>query len=238
MSTKKLILLRHGQSIWNLENKFTGWTDVGLTPKGCQEAKEAGQLISRCGFNIDIAFVSFLKRAVKTSQICLQQIINQEIDVQQDWRLNERHYGNLQGLNKTETAMKYGDEQVLKWRRSFDTAPPKINMNDSRHPSKDSLYKNVDKNLLPNSESLKDTLIRVNPFLEEHLFTQIRKGKNCLIIAHGNSLRAIIKVIKKISDKDIVRLNIPTGAPYVFKLNNELEVTNDYYLPRQEELGK
>ena len=226
----KLILLRHGQSQWNLENRFTGWTDVDLTQKGCQEAERAGRLISKCSFGIDIIFTSLLKRAAKTSQICLNQLKNQKIEVLKDWRLNERHYGSLQGLNKSETAKKYGEEQVLKWRRSYDIAPPKINERDPRHPSKDSLYDNVEKNLLPSSESLKDTLSRINPFLKKHLFPEIKRGSNSLVVAHGNSLRAIIKNIKKISDVDILKLNIPTGEPYLFQLDEKLEVINDYYL--------
>ncbi len=228
-----LVLLRHGQSQWNLENRFTGWTNVDLTQKGCQEAERAGRLISKCGFNIDIAFVSLLKRSIKTCKICLNQFSNQKVKVNQDWRLNERHYGDLQGLNKAETAQKFGEEQVLQWRRSFDVAPPKIDEQDPRHPSKDPLYDEIDKKLLPSSESLKDTMQRVSPFLDEHLFPQIKQGKDCLVVAHGNSLRAIFKIIKNISDENIIKLNIPTGEPYVFELDNKLKILGDYYLGEQ-----
>ena len=229
----RLVLLRHGESQWNLENRFTGWTNVDLTQKGCQEAERAGRLISKCGFNIDIAFVSLLKRSIKTCKICINQFSNQKVEVNQDWRLNERHYGDLQGLNKAETAQKFGEEQVLQWRRSFDIAPPKIDEQDPRHPSKDPLYDEIDKNLLPTSESLKDTMQRVSPFLDEHLFPQIKQGKDCLVVAHGNSLRAIFKIIKNISDENIIKLNIPTGEPYVFELDNKLKILGDYYLGKQ-----
>ena len=236
--SRKLILLRHGQSQWNLENRFTGWTDVDLTQRGRQEAHQAGQLISKCGFNIDIVYVSLLKRAVNTSQICLNQLENQKINVIKDWRLNERHYGDLQGLNKAETAKKFGEEQVLKWRRSFEVAPPKIKENDPRHPSRDSLYNKVDRNLLPSSESLKDTVERITPFLNDHLIPKILENINLLVVAHGNSLRALIKIFKKISDKDVLGLNIPTGVPLVVEFSENLEVVNDYYLGNQREINQ
>ncbi len=234
----RLILLRHGQSKWNKENKFTGWTDVDLTEKGEFEAKESGTLIQDNGFKVDLVYVSYLKRATRTAKICLNQLENQNFKVLSDWRLNERHYGSLQGLNKSETAKKYGEDQVLVWRRSFDTPPPKMDLNDSGHPSKDELYNNIDAKLLPSGESLKDTLQRVKPLFDNELVHKIQNGNNILIVAHGNSLRAIVKIIKKISDQDIVDLNIPTGTPYVFELGEKLEVIEDYYLGSKEEVEK
>ena len=197
----KLILLRHGESQWNKENKFTGWTNVDLTKKGESEAKESGVLIQNSGFNLDFVYVSLLKRAVRTADICLNQLKNQSFKVINDWRLNERHYGALQGLNKSETAKKYGDNQVLIWRRSFDTPPPKMDYNDRRHPTKDKLYENIDSKLLPSGESLKDTLQRVQPLFDNELLHKIQDGNNILIVAHGNSLRAIVKILKKFQIK-------------------------------------
>jgi 2,3-bisphosphoglycerate-dependent phosphoglycerate mutase len=223
-------LLRHGQSQWNLENKFTGWTDVDLTDKGIKEAKNSGSLILSEGINIDLAFSSILKRAIRTCKICLKELKKNKIKYVKDWRLNERHYGALQGLNKAETAKKYGEDQVLIWRRSYDSPPPELDIYDERHPLNDKLYSKINSNLLPKSESLKDTLVRVNPFLEKNLLPKVGGGKNCLVVAHGNSLRAIIKIIKNISDEDILKLNIPTGTPYVFKFDDKLEVVDDYYL--------
>ena len=234
----KLILLRHGESQWNKENKFTGWTNVDLTKKGESEAKESGVLIKNSGFNLDFVYVSLLKRAVRTADICLNQLKNQSFKVINDWRLNERHYGALQGLNKSETAKKYGDNQVLIWRRSFDTPPPKMDYNDRRHPTKDKLYENIDSKLLPSGESLKDTLQRVQPLFDNELLHKIQDGNNILIVAHGNSLRAIVKILKKISDQDIIDLNIPTGTPCVVELDQKLEVLDDYYLGNRDELKR
>ena len=226
----KLILLRHGQSQWNLENRFTGWTDVDLTKNGENEAKKAGNLINSIRLNIDKIYSSFLKRAINTAKICLEQLKTKDLEVLYDWRLNERHYGALQGLNKSQIAQKYGEEQVLVWRRSYDIPPPLMDIDDIRHPSKDQLYNNVNPKLLPCGESLKDTVRRVMPVINDILIPEIQNNKKIMIVAHGNSLRAIIKVLREISDQDIVSLNIPTGAPYVLEIDSNLRVLKDYYL--------
>lgn len=235
--SKKIILLRHGESEWNLENKFTGWTDVELTKNGENEAQNAGELLLRDSFKVDIVYTSYLKRAINTSIICLKALKQVKLKVIKDWRLNERHYGNLQGLNKSDTAKKYGDEQLLKWRRSYDTSPPKMSESDKRHPRYDKLYENINPQNLPSGESLKDTLNRVNPLWLNEILPQINKGVNLMIVAHGNSLRAIVKILKNITNDDIVKLNIPTGVPYVFELSNELKVLRDYYLGDEEEVS-
>ena len=188
--------------------------------------------------SIDHVYVSYLKRAIDTSKICLKKLKKSEIDVIYDWRLNERHYGDLQGLNKSETAKKYGNEQVLIWRRSYNTPPPPLSVKDQRHPKYDLLYKNIDNNQLPSSESLKDTLNRVKPLWLNQILPLLVKNKNVLIVAHGNSIRAIVKMLKKISNEDIINLNIPTGIPYIFDLNNKLEVINDRYLRSKDGLAK
>ena len=234
----KLILLRHGESQWNLENRFTGWADVNLTKKGQIEAREAGLLLKENRFKFDLVFTSYLQRSINTSKICLKELKNDNVIVNSFWRLNERHYGNLQGLNKLETAKKYGDKQVKIWRRSYDKPPPPMNIRDERHPSKDKLYKKVDPKLLPSSESLKDTLGRVMPVIKDILIPKIMNNKKIMIVAHGNSLRAIVKVFKEISDQDIVGLNIPTGAPYVLEIGSNLKVLNDYYLGNIEDIEK
>ena len=226
----KLVLLRHGESKWNLENKFTGWTDVDLTIKGEGEAKEAGLLLSAENIDINMVFTSVLKRAVNTCRICLNELDLDNLRVMYDWRLNERHYGALQGLNKAETAKKYGDDQVLKWRRSFDVAPPIMDINDDQHPLNDPLYKNINPELLPSSESLKDTLYRVKPLLDSELFPKVINGENIMVVAHGNSLRAIVKLLKNLSNEEIIKLNIPTGVPYLLELDKKLKVHKDYYL--------
>tara|TARA_Y100000768_G_scaffold386250_1_gene374182 strand:+ start:1832 stop:2536 length:705 start_codon:yes stop_codon:yes gene_type:complete len=226
----KLILLRHGESQWNLENRFTGWTDVNLTKKGEEEAKNAGILLNKKSISFDSVYVSYLKRAINTSKICLEELKTDKTSLISDWRLNERHYGNLQGLNKSETAKKYGDEQVFVWRRSYDAAPPKLSFNDKKHPKYDPLYFEIQKDKLPRSESLKDTLERVKPLWINNIKPKLKKGQNILIVAHGNSLRAIIKMLKKINNKDIVKLNVPTGAPYVFEFKDNLTIKSDYYL--------
>jgi len=238
LMSRKLILLRHGESQWNLENRFTGWTDVDLTKNGENEAKIAGVLLHNSNISIDLIYTSYLKRAVKTYNICSKQLKNPKIEVYSHWRLNERHYGDLQGLNKSQTAKKYGDEQVLMWRRSYDTPPPSMSLDDKRHPQYDILYKNVDSQKLPSSESLKDTLERVKPLWINQIIPKIKKGQNIMIVAHGNSLRAIMKILNKISDKDIINLNIPTGMPCVFDLNNDLGVLNYYYLGNNDEIMK
>tara|TARA_Y100000590_G_scaffold462361_1_gene626260 strand:+ start:1166 stop:1855 length:690 start_codon:yes stop_codon:yes gene_type:complete len=226
----KLVLLRHGESQWNFENRFTGWTNVTLTKNGEGEAKKAGILLKNNNIEIDLAYISYLKRAIKTHKICQKQLNKSKIESIYDWRLNERHYGALQGLNKTQTAQKYGEDQVLIWRRSYDTAPPSLDCNDKRHPKNDILYKDIDKDKLPVSESLKDTLERVKPLWDNDIIPQIKNGKNILIVAHGNSLRAIVKILKKITNKDIINLNIPTGIPYIFEMDKNISLKKDYFL--------
>ena len=233
-----LILLRHGESKWNLENRFTGWADVDLTKNGEKEAKKAGILLLEHEISINAVYVSYLKRAIKTSKICLKQIKIRNLEVKMDWRLNERHYGNLQGLNKSETSKKYGEDQVQIWRRSYDVPPPKMSQNDKRHPKYDLLYKNVNPKALPNSESLKDTLDRVKPLWLRKIFPQIKDGKSVMIVAHGNSLRAIIKMLKNVSNNDIIRLNVPTGIPYIIEFSNEFNIVKDYYLGDRDEISK
>ena len=234
----KLVLLRHGESQWNLENRFTGWVDVDLTKKGQIEAREAGLLLKESQFKFDLILTSYLRRSINTCKICLKELNNDDVIVNSSWRLNERHYGNLQGLNKAETAEKYGDEQVQVWRRSYNTPPPPMNKNDDRHPSKDLLYSKVNKELLPSSESLKDTVKRVMPVINNVLIPEIKNNKKIMIVAHGNSLRAIVKVLKEISNQDIVSLNIPTGAPYVLEIDSKLKVVEDYYLGNVKNIQK
>ncbi len=233
-----LVLLRHGESKWNLQNRFTGWTDVDLTENGKKEAKKAGELIFKENLNIKTVYVSYLKRAVKTSEICLKQINLKDHEVIYDWRLNERHYGNLQGLNKTETAKKYGEEQVHIWRRSYDIQPPPLSNEDKRHPKNDILYKKIDQNLLPSTESLKDTIKRVMPLWLNKILIELKNHKNVLIVAHGNSLRAIVKILKNLSSEEVMCLNIPTGAPYLFNFNEKFELISDYYLGDKAEIAK
>ncbi len=228
--SNKLILLRHGESEWNFENRFTGWTDVNLTDKGKKEAKEAGNFLNTNKINIDIVYSSYLKRAIDTAKICINQLEKENIEVYHDWRLNERHYGDLQGLNKTETSKRFGEEQVRVWRRSYDIAPPSMSKDDKRHPIHDKLYTKIDPKELPNGESLKDTILRVNPFWLRKITPLIKKKKDVLIVAHGNSIRGIVKMLKNISDTDIIKLNIPTGMPYVFELSSEFKIFNDYYI--------
>mgnify|MGYP001274860037 CR=1 FL=1 len=233
----KLVLLRHGESKWNLENKFTGWTDVELTEKGEAEAKNAGELIKNENINIDLVFTSVLKRAINTMNICLSNMDNSNSEIFQDWRLNERHYGSLQGLNKSETAEKYGDAQVLIWRRSYDIKPPELDLYDDRHPRFDKKYENLESNSLPSSECLKDTVERFLPYWEKTISPNIRKGKKVLIVAHGNSLRALVKHLDKISDDRILGLNIPTGIPLVYELDKDLNPVKNYYLGNQDEIN-
>ena len=233
----KLVLLRHGESKWNLENKFTGWTDVDLTEKGEAEAKNAGELIKNENINIDLVFTSVLKRAINTMNICLSNMDNSSSEIFQDWRLNERHYGSLQGLNKSETAEKYGDAQVLTWRRSYDIKPPELDLDDDRHPRFDKKYENLESNSLPSSECLKDTVERFLPYWEKTISPNIRKGKKVLIVAHGNSLRALVKHLDKISDDRILGLNIPTGIPLVYELDKDLNPLKNYYLGNQDEIN-
>ena len=234
----KLVLLRHGESKWNLENKFTGWTDVELTEKGEAEAKNAGELINNKNINIDLVFTSVLKRAINTMNICLSNMDHNNPQIFQDWRLNERHYGSLQGLNKSETAEKYGDDQVLIWRRSYDIKPPELDQDDDRHPRFDKKYENLDSNNLPSSECLKDTVERFLPYWEETISPNVKNGKKVMIVAHGNSLRALVKHLDKISDDKILGVNIPTGTPLVYELDEDLNPLKNYYLGNQDEINE
>ncbi len=235
---KKLVLLRHGESTWNKENRFTGWTDVDLTERGVTEAKEAGKVLKENGFFFDIAYTSFLKRAIKTLNITLEEMDQLWIPVLKSWRLNEKHYGNLQGLNKAETAEKFGAEQVQTWRRSYDVPPAPIAEDDDRNPRKDPRYKNEDPELIPLTESLKETVERMMPYWESDIRESLRTHDQVLVAAHGNSLRAVIKYLKDISDEDIVGLNLPTGIPYVFEFDDDLNLTNDYFLGDPEVIRK
>ena len=226
--TGKLVLCRHGQSDWNLKNLFTGWTDVDLTDLGRQEAIDAGRILREMGFEFDIAYTSVLKRAIRTLWIMLDELDSMWIPVVRDWRLNERHYGALQGLNKAETAAKYGDDQVLVWRRSYSTPPPPLEASDERHPSHDKRYAGISG--LPSTESLKTTLERVKPCWDEHIVPQLKEGKNVLIAAHGNSLRALVKMLDDVSDDDIVGFNIPTGIPMSYELDDSLRPVSREFL--------
>ena len=233
--TGKLILCRHGQSDWNLKNLFTGWADVDLTNKGIQEAKDAGALLRELDYDVDIAFTSVLKRAIRTLWIMLDELDRIWIPVTRNWRLNERHYGALQGLNKAEIAAKYGDEQVHIWRRSYATPPPALEMNDPRHPSNDKRYGGI-KNL-PATESLAATLERVLPCWEEQIIPQLACGQNILIAAHGNSLRALVKMIERVSEDDIMEFNIPTGVPLEYELDNHIQPLSRQFLGDPEEIA-
>ncbi|MCD7978918.1 MAG: 2,3-diphosphoglycerate-dependent phosphoglycerate mutase [Tannerellaceae bacterium] len=235
---KSIVLLRHGESTWNKENRFTGWTDVDLTEKGVEEAIKAGNLLKEKGYVFDKAYTSYLKRAVKTLNVVLDRMDLDWIPVEKNWRLNEKHYGNLQGLNKAETAEKYGDEQVLIWRRSYDIAPLPLDVNDPRNPRLDIRYKQVPDEDLPRTESLKDTVDRILPYWKETIFPNLQTANQLLIAAHGNSLRGIIKYLKNISNEDIVHLNLPTAVPYVFEFNEQMELMNDYFLGDPEEIKK
>tara|TARA_X000000368_G_scaffold197449_1_gene155829 strand:- start:3552 stop:4295 length:744 start_codon:yes stop_codon:yes gene_type:complete len=234
----KLVLLRHGESQWNLENRFTGWTDVDLTPKGELEAKSAGEVLKENGFGFDFVYTSVLKRAIRTMKICLSEMEINNIPIDYSWRLNERHYGALQGLNKSETAEKYGDEQVLKWRRSYDIPPPALEKSDDRWSGNDPNYSNIDQNNIPLSECLEDTVNRFLPYWDKTIKPSIHNGKRVLIVAHGNSLRSLVKHLDNISDKDIISLNIPTGIPLVYELSDDIKSIKNYYLGNKEEIEK
>jgi len=229
----RLVLLRHGESTWNKENRFTGWTDVDLSDKGREEAREAGRLMSAEKYEFDVAYTSVLKRAIRTLWIALDELDMMWIPVYRSWRLNERHYGGLQGLNKAETAAKFGDDQVKIWRRSYDTPPPPLTYEDPRHPSHDRRYADLKRGVIPLTESLKDTVARFLPHWHEVIAPDIKAGKRVLIVAHGNSLRALVKYLENIPDDKIVELNIPTGIPLVYSLNEDLKPLTKYYLGDQ-----
>jgi 2,3-bisphosphoglycerate-dependent phosphoglycerate mutase len=231
----KIVLLRHGESDWNKENRFTGWTDVDLSEKGVAEAAAGGKLMKEAGFEFDLAYTSVLKRAIRTLNLALEQMDLLWIPVVKTWRLNERHYGALQGLNKAETAKKYGDEQVHIWRRSYDIQPPALTADDERFPGKDRRYVDLAKDELPLTECLKDTVARFLPFWHETVAPAIKSGKKIIIAAHGNSLRALVKYLDNIPEDEIVELNIPTGVPFVYELDADLKPIKHYYLGDPEE---
>ena len=235
---KKLVLLRHGESTWNKENRFTGWTDVDLSDKGREEAVEAGRLLLREGFIFDVAFTSVLRRAIKTLWLALEELDLMWIPVHNSWRLNERHYGALQGLNKAETAEKHGMEQVKIWRRSYDIQPPALTTDDERYPGKDPRYMLLKPDEVPRTEALKDTVARFLPYWHDTIAPAVRQGKRVIIAAHGNSLRALVKYLDNVSDADIVGLNIPTGIPLVYELDDDLKPMRNYYLGDQEAVEK
>ena len=226
----KLVLLRHGESEWNRENRFTGWTDVDLSAAGRDEAREAGRLLKEAGFRFDLAYTSVLKRAIRTLWIALDELDAMWTPVQHSWRLNERHYGDLQGLNKTETAARFGEQQVKIWRRSYDITPPPMQRSDPRYAGNDRRYAGLAERDLPLTECLKDTVARFLPYWNDTIAPQVRAGKSILIVAHGNSLRALVKHLDGISEADIVELNIPTGIPQVYELDDRLVPLRHYYL--------
>jgi 2,3-bisphosphoglycerate-dependent phosphoglycerate mutase len=233
-----LVLLRHGESTWNVENRFTGWTDVDLSPKGLEEAHAAGRLLREGGYTFDVAHTSLLKRAIRTLWIALDELDLMWIPVHRTWRLNERHYGALQGLDKAETAAKYGDAQVLAWRRSFADPPPPLAESDPRHPSHDRRYRGLSASELPAAESLKDTIARFLPYWHEVVAPEIRAGRRVLVAAHGNSLRALVKYLDGVSDAEIVGLNIPTGVPLVYELDDDLKPLRHGYLGDPEAVAR
>ncbi|MBA0917110.1 MAG: 2,3-diphosphoglycerate-dependent phosphoglycerate mutase [Nitrosomonadaceae bacterium] len=235
---KKLVLLRHGESTWNEENRFTGWTDVDLSKKGLEEARNSGRLLRESGFVFDVAYTSVLKRAIRTLWIALDEMDQMWIPINLSWRLNERHYGALQGLNKAETAAIYGDEQVRIWRRSYDIRPPALTTQDDRYPGSDPRYLSMAKEDIPLSECLQDTVTRFLPYWNETIAPALRSGQRVIIAAHGNSLRALVKYLDNISDGDILELNIPTGIPLVYELDDDLKPIRNYYLGDQLEIEK
>ena len=236
--TKKIILIRHGESVWNKENRFTGWKDVDLSPLGLEEAHRAGKLLKAEGFTFDIAYTSVLKRAIRTLNVVLDEMDEAWVPVVKTWKLNERSYGGLQGLNKAETAAKHGDQQVHVWRRSYDIPPPVLETSDERHPSHDPRYKSVPAAELPATESLKDTVNRVVPYWESVIAPQVAAGQSIIIAAHGNSLRALIKHLDNVSDDAIAELNLPTAVPLVYELDASLKPIKHYYLGDQDEIAK
>jgi 2,3-bisphosphoglycerate-dependent phosphoglycerate mutase len=233
----KLVMMRHGESAWNLENRFTGWTDVDLTPAGVEEAKRAGRLLKEKGYAFDIAYTSLLKRAIKTLNVSLEEMDQLWLPTSKHWRLNERHYGALQGLDKAETAAKFGDEQVLIWRRAYAIAPDPLALDDPRHPRFDARYADLTPAELPATECLKDTVARVLPFWNDHIVPAIRAGNRVLIAAHGNSLRALVMYLDGMSEEAIVKLNIPTAQPLVYELDDDLKPVKSYYLADPKEIA-
>jgi len=237
--TIKLVLVRHGQSTWNKENRFTGWKDVDLTEQGLSEARRAGELLQAAGFEFDVAHTSVLKRAIRTLWTILDTMDQMWIPVIRSWRLNERHYGALQGLNKAETAEKYGDEQVLIWRRSYDTPPPALEKSDERYAGNQRVYRdNLKESEIPLGETLKDTVARFVPYYQAEIEPQVKAGKQVLIVAHGNSLRALVKYLDQVSNEEILKLNIPTGIPLVYELDENLKPLRSYYLGDANEAAK
>ncbi len=233
-----IVLIRHGESVWNKENRFTGWTDVGLTEKGIEEGRLAGRTLKKEGFSFDVAFTSFLKRASETLDLILKEMNLEKIAIYRSWKLNERHYGALQGLNKSEMTEKYGEEQVKKWRRGYATSSPRLDIDDPRHPIHDPVYRDVDKKSLPSSESLKDTVARTVPYWNNEIAPLIKKGKKIVISASGNSLRALVKFLDDVPENEIVELNIPTGVPLVYELDEDLKPIRHYFLGDQDEIRK
>ncbi len=234
----KIVLLRHGESAWNKENRFTGWTDVDLTEKGVEEGRKAGQLLKEKGFVFEQAYTSVLKRAIKTLFLTLEEMDQLWLPVEKSWRLNERHYGGLQGLNKAETAAKHGDDQVLIWRRSYNTPPPALEKNDERYAGNLSQYKNMDEKDIPLTECLADTVKRFVPYWIETIVPVVKSGKSVIIAAHGNSLRALVKYLDKVSEEDILKVNIPTGMPLVYELDENLKPIKHYYLGDEDAVKK
>jgi len=226
----KLVLLRHGQSTWNLENRFTGWTDVDLTPEGREEAHRAGVLLREAGYRFDVFHTSRLRRAIQTLQVVQDELSQQWVDVRRHWRLNERHYGGLQGLNKAETAAKHGEAKVLEWRRSYDIPPPPLEVTDDRHPSHDPRYRDLAPDVLPATESLKEVVARMLPYWYDAIVPDLRLGRQVGVVAHGNSLRALVKHLDHVSEGEIVELNIPTAIPLVYELDDDLKAVKHYYL--------
>ena len=233
----KLVLLRHGESTWNKENRFTGWTDVDLTEQGRQEAKAAGQVLKKDGYSFDLAYCSVMKRALRTLWIVLDELDELWIPVEKTWRLNERHYGGLQGLNKSETAAQYGEDQVLVWRRSYDIPPPPLEKSDERYPGHDPRYRDVPAADLPLTECLKDTVDRFLPYWHEVIAPQVKAGKKVVIAAHVNALRALVKYLDDLSEEEVLKLNIPTGIPLVYELDDQLQPIKRYYLGDQEAIA-
>ena len=234
----KLVLLRHGESTWNKENRFTGWVDVDLSENGIEEAKKAGQILKKEGYTFDVAYTNVLKRCTRTLSIVLDKVKLMNIPIHKSWRLNERHYGALQGLNKGEMAAKFGEKQVLIWRRSYDIRPPALKKTDKMYPGKDAKYRNLSKKEIPLTECLKDVVKRVAPYWKKEIAPELRKGKKVLIVASGNSSRAIVKYLDKIPDEEIVNLNIPTGIPLVYELDKNLKPIRHYFLGDKKEIEK